>query len=278
MVHDYQLFMAPGFLRERVPGAVIQHFTHIPWPQPDYWRVLPTDIRTAIHESMLACDLIGLHTPRYVRSLPPVRRAVRPNAQVDVRGGEAEIDGRTRPRPRVSDLGRPGRVRAARRDAGGGGGRAEGAGGAAREADRLRVDRTDPSKNVVRGFSAFDLFLADHPEWAGRVTMLALLDPSRPEIPEYAEYVGAIQRAARDRERPLLHHRRLAADRAAHLRQLPRGRRRLQAVRRPARERDLRRHEPDRQGGAAHQRARRRADPVRERRRPRRARAASRSP
>ena len=61
----------------------------------------------------------------------------------------------------------------------------------------LRVDRTDPSKNVVRGFSAFDLFLADHPEWAGRVTMLALLDPSRPEIPEYAEYVGAIQRAAR---------------------------------------------------------------------------------
>src|SRR5205814_9553777 len=50
---------------------------------------------------------------------------------------------------------------------------------------------------VVRGFSAFDLFLSDHPEWQGRVTMLALLDPSRPEIPEYAEYVGAIQRAAR---------------------------------------------------------------------------------
>ena len=61
----------------------------------------------------------------------------------------------------------------------------------------LRVDRTDPSKNVVRGFAAFDVFLADHPEWHGRVTMLALLDPSRPEIPEYAEYVGAIQRAAR---------------------------------------------------------------------------------
>ena len=61
----------------------------------------------------------------------------------------------------------------------------------------LRVDRTDPSKNVVRGFRAFDLFLSQHPEWRGRVTMLALLDPSRPDIPEYAEYVGAIQRAAR---------------------------------------------------------------------------------
>jgi trehalose 6-phosphate synthase len=59
------------------------------------------------------------------------------------------------------------------------------------------VDRSDPSKNIVRGFAAFDLFLSDHPEWQGRITMLALLDPSRPEIPEYAEYMGAIQRAAR---------------------------------------------------------------------------------
>ena len=61
----------------------------------------------------------------------------------------------------------------------------------------LRVDRTDPSKNVVRGIQAFELFLADHPEWEGRVTLLAKLDPSRQDIPEYAEYLGAIQRAAR---------------------------------------------------------------------------------
>ena len=62
----------------------------------------------------------------------------------------------------------------------------------------LRVDRTDPSKNVVRGFHAFARFLARHPEWHGRVRMLALLDPSRQEIPDYAEYVGAIHRAARE--------------------------------------------------------------------------------
>ena len=61
----------------------------------------------------------------------------------------------------------------------------------------LRVDRTDPSKNVVRGFRAFELFLDAHPEMHGRVGMLALLDPSRQDIPEYAEYLGAIQRAAR---------------------------------------------------------------------------------
>jgi trehalose 6-phosphate synthase len=61
----------------------------------------------------------------------------------------------------------------------------------------LRVDRTDPSKNIVRGFRAFELYLEAHPEMHGRVGMLALLDPSRQEIPEYAEYLGAIQREAR---------------------------------------------------------------------------------
>src|SRR4029078_8347813 len=61
----------------------------------------------------------------------------------------------------------------------------------------LRVDRTDPSKNVVRGFRAFEFYLDTHPEMHGRVVMLALLDPSRQDIPEYAEYLGAIQRAAR---------------------------------------------------------------------------------
>ena len=79
---------------------------------------------------------------------------------------------------------------------------------AAIEAERpefliLRVDRTDPSKNVVRGFRAYELYLDAHPEMHGRVQMLALLDPSRQDIPEYAEYLGAIQRAAPGRQRPL---------------------------------------------------------------------------
>src|SRR5438874_925925 len=61
----------------------------------------------------------------------------------------------------------------------------------------VRVDRTDPSKNVVRGFRAFELYLEAHPEMHERVALLALLDPSRQDIPEYAEYLGAIQREAR---------------------------------------------------------------------------------
>ena len=61
----------------------------------------------------------------------------------------------------------------------------------------LRVDRTDLSKNIVRGFRAFEAYLHDHPEMHGRVTMLAMLDPSRQDIPDYAEYLAALQRAAR---------------------------------------------------------------------------------
>ena len=60
--------LVPRSCASACPDAVLQHFTHIPWPQPDYWRVLPADIRTAIHESLLACDIVGLHTERYVRA------------------------------------------------------------------------------------------------------------------------------------------------------------------------------------------------------------------
>ena len=67
----------------------------------------------------------------------------------------------------------------------------------------VRVDRTDPSKNIVRGFRAFELYLDAHPERHRRVGMLALLDPSRQEIPEYAEYLAAIQREAQTRQRSL---------------------------------------------------------------------------
>ena len=83
----------------------------------------------------------------------------------------------------------------------------------------LRVDRTDPSKNVVRGFEAFGLLLERRPDLRGRVGMVALLDPSRQEIPEYVEELQRIEAAA-------------AALEAALPRRAPAaGRRRLPAVR-----------------------------------------------
>ncbi len=195
MIHDYQLFMVPQFVRERVPGAVIQHFTHIPWPMPDYWRVLPSEIRTAIHESMLACDIVGLHTERYVRAFLHCVGELT-DGEVDLATRTVRFRGReiaVRHYPISVDPDEFAKLAESEPV------RAQEAAVLTARPERmvLRVDRTDPSKNVVRGFRAFDLFLSQHPEWRGRVTMLALLDPSRPDIPEYAEYVGAIQRAAR---------------------------------------------------------------------------------
>src|SRR5690349_25108497 len=93
LLQDYHLFVAPAAIRERVPDAVIQHFSHIPWPMPDYWRVLPPDIRTTIHESMLACDVIGLHTARYVGNfLASVSQFT--DAKVDIEAATVHFRGR----------------------------------------------------------------------------------------------------------------------------------------------------------------------------------------
>ena len=57
----------------------------------------------------------------------------------------------------------------------------------------IRVDRADLSKNVLRGFTAFDLFLTDHPEFHEKVTFIAHLQPSRQDVPEYEEYLERIE-------------------------------------------------------------------------------------
>jgi trehalose 6-phosphate synthase len=194
--HDYHLYVAPGMVREAAPDATLAHFVHVPWPQPDYWRVLPADIRRAVHEGILANDVVGFHAERwrrnFLRSCDDIVGAQVEFSTGAVRFGERTLCANVRPisvdpvefdelaaSPEVLaeeatlfESGRP-------------------------ESVVLRVDRTDPSKNVVRGLRAYELFLERHPELHTRVQMLALLDPSRQDIPEYAEYVAAIQRAAR---------------------------------------------------------------------------------
>ena len=57
----------------------------------------------------------------------------------------------------------------------------------------IRVDRADLSKNVLRGFTSFDTFLTQHPEFREKVTFIAHLHPSRQDVPEYAEYLERIE-------------------------------------------------------------------------------------
>ena len=193
--HDYHLYLAPRLVRDAHPDVRLAHFVHIPWAQPDYWHVLPEPIRWAIHDGLLANDVVGFHASRWRRNF---LRCCTDVLGAETDHGEGVVTHRGREcvasvRPMSVDphefdrLASSEEVLAAEAEI------------AARRPERLvvRVDRTDPSKNVVRGFRAFEHYLDTHPEARGRVSMLALLDPSRQDIPEYAEYLGAIQRAAR---------------------------------------------------------------------------------
>jgi trehalose 6-phosphate synthase len=196
LFHDYHLYLAPGLVREALPGVVTSHFVHIPWPEPDYWHALPPELRVAVHEGLLANDVVGFHTERWRRAfLLAAERLL--GASVDRDRGTVEHRGR---RTRV--VARPISVDAAeferlRRDPAV---LERETALAARRPEQLvlRVDRIDPSKNVVRGFHAFGLLLERHPELHGRVGMAALLAPSRQEIPQYAAYAAEVEDAARE--------------------------------------------------------------------------------
>jgi trehalose 6-phosphate synthase len=196
LFHDYHLYLAPRLVREARPEVVTSHFVHIPWPEPDYWHALPRELRVAVHEGLLANDLVGFHTERWRRAfLLAADRLL--GASVDVQEGTIEHQGRTTrvvAHPIGVDPAEFDRVREdpsvlEREDA-----------LAARRPEQLvmRVDRIDPSKNIVRGFHAFALLLERHPELHGRVGMAALLAPSRQDIPQYAEYTREVETAARE--------------------------------------------------------------------------------
>ena len=196
LFHDYHLYLAPRLVRSARPDAVTSHFIHIPWPEPDYWRAFPLELRVAVHEGLLANDVVGFHTERWRRAfLLSAERLL--GARIDQKACTVEYLGRT---TRV--VARPISVDPAEFD------RLRGdpavlereAALVARRPEQLvlRVDRTDPSKNIVRGFRAFGLLLERHPELHGQVGMIALLAPSRQEIPAYVEYLGAVEAAARE--------------------------------------------------------------------------------
>jgi trehalose 6-phosphate synthase len=185
-LHDYHLYLAPRLIRDARPDATLAHFIHIPWPQSDQWRVLPAPIRCAIHDGLLANDVIGFHSERwrrnFVRACHDILGVDEPGVGVRTLVAPISVDP-----SEFDELATTEAVLQAEAEI------------VAGRPERLvlRVDRTDPSKNVVGGFQAFEAYLAAHPEAHGRVGMLALLDPSRQDIPDYAEYLGAIQRAAR---------------------------------------------------------------------------------
>jgi trehalose 6-phosphate synthase len=191
MVHDYHLYTLPGLIRRARPDAFLHHFVHIPWSQSDSWRVLPKAIRDDLYAGILSNDIIGFHTSSYRRNFLQCCEDLL-GLDVDreagiVYCGDREVWVRNYPLP--IDAGAVQAVAARPRT---------------KEFERellrrrrdhliLRVDRADLSKNVLRGFSAFDTFLEQHPEFREHITFIAQLMPSRTDVAEYAEYLERIE-------------------------------------------------------------------------------------
>jgi trehalose 6-phosphate synthase len=195
LVQDYHLSLTPRQLRERRPDLRIGHFTHTPWAPPEYFRVLPEHVGRDVLLGLLGADAVGFLSPRWADAFASCCEQVLGAERVD--GGVRHEGRMTRVdvhalgvdaaelRSRAAEPDVQARVAALRELAG----------------DRqvvLRVDRTELSKNIVRGLLAYRELLRTRPEWHGRVVHLALAYPSRHDLPAYREYTAEVQRTARE--------------------------------------------------------------------------------
>ena len=212
LIQDYHLCLAPRLLRDRLGGqpghpsgeAGIGHFCHTPWAPPDYYRLLPDDVGRALLDGILGADRAGFHAERWATAFLDCCAAVLgadvtrtglagpgpgPVGQVTYRGHVTEVAvhplgvdaAALRERARAGDV--RAHVGALRRAAG----------------DRkliVRVDRTELSKNIVRGLAAYRELLATRPQWRGRVVHLAFAYPSRSALAEYRAYTDQVRELA----------------------------------------------------------------------------------
>jgi trehalose 6-phosphate synthase len=195
VVQDYHLTLVPKMLAELQPGIKIAHFSHTPWAPPDYYRVLPDGVAREVLEGILGADHAGFLCQRWADAFADCCAAVL-GAEVDRARGEIRYRGH------VTGIGVHAlgvdaaqlRDRAAQPDV------ADQAAELARLAgDRkliVRIDRTELSKNILRGLAAYRELLVSYPQWRGRVMHLAFAYPSRTDLAEYRAYAAAVQELA----------------------------------------------------------------------------------
>src|SRR5499427_8788008 len=197
MVQDYHLTLVPRMLAQRRPDLAIAHFSHTPWAPPDYFALLPDDVAREVLEGILGADHAGFHAERWADAFFDCCEAVL-GAEVDRATRTVRHAGHTTT-VGVHALGVDApqlRARAAADDV-----QAHVTALTEVAGDRkliVRIDRTELSKNIVRGLAAYRELLITWPQWRGRVVHLAFAYPSRHDLPEYREYTASVQRMARE--------------------------------------------------------------------------------
>ncbi|MFI9171821.1 trehalose-6-phosphate synthase [Streptomyces lincolnensis] len=186
VVQDYHLTLVPGLLRELRPDLRIGHFSHTPWAPPEYFRMLPDDIAEQVLRGMLGADRLGFLTHRWADAFTACAEQVvggTGDTRIGVHGLGADADF-LRERSHRADVEE--RITALRAEIGEG-----------RRAI-VRVDRTELSKNIVRGLLAYRQLLDDRPEWRERVVHVAFAYPSRQDLAVYRDYTAEVQRVAEE--------------------------------------------------------------------------------
>ncbi|GAA0489468.1 trehalose-6-phosphate synthase [Streptomyces sp. NPDC046215] len=201
LVQDYHLTLVPGLLRERRPDLRIGHFSHTPWAPPDYFRMLPDDVAGQVLRGILGGDRAAFLTRRWAEAFAACCESEL-GADVLREDGVAaavRFEGRMT-RLGVHGLGADGdflRERAHREDVEERMVALREQIGAGRRAV-VRVDRTELSKNIVRGLRAYRRLLEDRPQWRGKVVHVAFAYPSRQDLAVYRDYTAEVERVARE--------------------------------------------------------------------------------
>lgn len=201
LVQDYHLALVPRLLREAGVDTRVAHFSHTPWAPPAYFRILPDEVGRAILDGMLGADHAGFLSPRWADAFLDCCEVLL-GARVERSPDHPDRRGRVSHRGRLTQvavhpLGVDAaalRMRASAADVA-----AHLASLAEAVGDRqviARVDRTELSKNILRGLDAYRELLRTRPGWRKRVVHLVLAYPSRGNVPGYREYTDAVRRAA----------------------------------------------------------------------------------
>jgi trehalose 6-phosphate synthase/phosphatase len=182
-VHDYQLMLVPGLLRERVPQARIGFFLHIPFPSFEVFRILAW--RQQLLEGLLGADLIGFHTSAYARYFITALRHIldlEPNGQEVRYGGRTVRIGTFPMGIDVDQFATLGSSEPVLRDV------AKIREQAGPRRILLGIDRLDYTKGIPRRLLAFERFLTVYPEWRDTVRFVQVGVPSRDGVDTYKAY------------------------------------------------------------------------------------------
>lgn len=188
-VHDYQLLLLPGLVREKQPEVTIAFFQHIPFPSQEIFRLIPW--RKELLRGMLGADLIGFHTfddVRHFISAATHLLSIKVDANL-LMVGNRPVAAETFPMgidcdkfsklssdPIVID-----EIQSLKEHYKG-------------QKIVLSIDRLDYSKGIIQRLEAYKLFLDENPQLHHKIVFHMIVVPSRDSVPEYLRLRNEIDR------------------------------------------------------------------------------------